>query len=153
MIIGNDTNELNRYIGISKNLDFAIHYILNHDLLLLQPNKYQLDDNEVILIREDYEVREIENCYFEGHESYLDIQIVLQGKEGFGYCHINNSDLKVTDAYNSDKDVKKYQARPEFIYEMNDGSFAVVFPEDLHMPKIKISQNLNVKKAIFKVKL
>ncbi len=152
MIIGKSLEELKRYIGLNKNLDMAINYILKNDLLLSEAGKYVVDEG-VSLIREDYEPRDIEKCYFEGHEKYLDIQIVLKGKEGFGYCDINNDNLRVTEEYNEDKDIKKYLGKPEFIFEMTEGSFAIVFPEDLHMPKIKLIDSYNVKKAVFKVKL
>ncbi len=153
MILGKNIGDLKTYLGISKNLDFAIQFILSHDLLTIEPGKYAIENENISLIREDYEPRDIKKCYFEAHKKYLDIQIVLKGKEGFGYCYLNNPNLIVTDEYNDVKDVKKYNAKPEFVYEMTDGSFAIVFPEDVHMPKIKIVDNVFVNKAVFKVKL
>ncbi len=152
MIIGKKLPELKRYLNINQNLDFAISHLLHNNLLLIEPGKYELNEN-VRLIREDYEPRDIEKCYFESYEKYIDVQIVLQGIEGFGYCHINNSSLIVTDGYNHEKDVKKYKGSAEFIFEMVDGSFAIVFPEDIHMPKIRLKQNVFVKKAVYKVKI
>ncbi|MDF2698607.1 MAG: hypothetical protein K0Q49_163 [Haloplasmataceae bacterium] len=153
MIIGRELKELRNYYGHSKNLDFAIDFILGNDLITFGVGKQELLGKEVTLSVEEYEPRDIEQCYFENHHKYLDIQIVLSGKEGFGYANVNNKDLQVTNAYNADKDIAKYALKPEFIFEMQTNSFAVVYPEDLHMPKIKLADSLQVKKAIFKVKL
>lgn len=153
MIIGKRFEELNRYIGSNNNLDTAIHFILNNDLSLFTPGKYPIDNTNFILIREDYQPRDLKKCYFENHKNHLDIQIVLSGKEGFGYSHKLNDHLIICDEYNNEKDVTKFMGKPEFIFEMTDESFAIVYPEDIHMPKIKLDDSTFVKKAILKVKL
>jgi biofilm protein TabA len=153
MIIGKKLSDLKNSKGISKNLDIAIDYILSNDLIALEPGRYSIKDSDVTLIREDYEPRSMDNCYFEGHQNFLDIQIVLSGQEGFGYIHIDNPALEVTQEYLADKDVAKYAATPELVFNMVDESFAIVFPEDIHMPKIKVVDNSFVKKAVFKVKI
>ena len=60
--------------------------------------------------------------------------------------------MTVATPYNTTKDVTKYACMDELVYEMSDGSYALVFPEDVHRPMIKINDEI-VEKAVVKIKL
>ena len=152
MIIGKLT-DLYRYKGLSKNIDTAIDYILNNDLMALPKGKTEVDGKNVYINRDTYVARPLEECFFENHENYIDIQIVLKGQEVIGYTHISNPDLKVTTPYNAEKDVTKYNYDPagaEF-FTLDEG-FALVFTEDAHLAKCKANDDI-VEKAVVKVKI
>ncbi len=53
MIIGK-LRDLKRYKGISKNIDTAIDYVLNHDLLTLPKGKTEIDGKNVYVNRDTY---------------------------------------------------------------------------------------------------
>lgn len=110
MIIGK-LRDLSRYEDLSENLKTAIHYLQNHDLLKLEAGKYDIDGDNVKLIRESYNPRPINECFFEGHQRFIDLQIVLKGKEGFGYVDINHYGVDVVNAYDAAKDIAKYGAK------------------------------------------
>ena len=76
MIVGKLV-DLYRYKGIAKNIDTAIDYVLNNDLLALPKGKTIVNDN-VFINRDTYVANPIEKCFFENHEHYLDLQIVLK---------------------------------------------------------------------------
>ncbi|MDE7100643.1 MAG: YhcH/YjgK/YiaL family protein, partial [Anaeroplasmataceae bacterium] len=80
--------DIKRYKGISKNIDTAIDYILTHDLMALPKGKTIIDGDKVYVNRDTYVARPLEECFFENHEHYLDLQIVLKGQEIFGYTDI-----------------------------------------------------------------
>ena len=152
MIVGK-LSDLYRYKGISKNIDTAIDYILTHDLLALPQGKTEIDGKNVFINRSTYVANPLEKCFFENHENYIDIQIVLKGQEVIGYTHITNPDLKVTTPYNPEKDVTKYNYDPKgaVFFTLEDG-FALVYTEDVHLAKYKANDEL-VEKAVVKVKI
>ncbi len=151
MIIGK-LKDLQRYKGLTENIDIAIDYVLNNDLLSLEKGTYVIKEGAVKLIRDTYIARPLEECYFESHEKFLDLQIVLKGQEGFGYCDASEMGITVTAPYNPEKDVCKYSIEKYDLNILRDGAFALVFPEDLHMPKYDIDGK-TVEKAVIKIKL
>ena len=149
MIVGK-LKDLKRYKGIHPNIDEAIDYVLNNDLLALPKGKTIVSEN-VFINRDTYVANPIEKCFFENHEHYLDLQIVLKGKELFGYTDISNPSLQVTTPYNAEKDVTKYTATEDTIYIVLDEGFALVFNEDIHLAKCKVNDEI-VEKAVVKIK-
>lgn len=150
MIIGK-LKDLGRYKGLHKNIDTAIDYVLNNDLLALPKGKTEVDGRNVYINRDTYVAKPLEECFFENHEHYLDLQIVLRGKEIFGYTDISNPTLQVTTPYNEDKDVTKYSASNTVFFTLEAG-FALVFNEDIHLAKCKANDEI-VEKAVIKIKI
>ena len=150
MIVGK-LKDLKRYKGIHPNIDDAIDYVLNNDLLALPKGKTIVNEN-VFVNRDTYVANPIEKCFFENHEHYLDLQIVLKGKELFGYTDISNPTLQVTTPYNEEKDVTKYTATEDTIYIVLDEGFALVFNEDIHLAKCKVNDEI-VEKAVVKIRI
>lgn len=151
MIVGN-LKEIKRYKGLSKNIDKAIDFVTSNDLLALEQGKHEVDGKNVYFNRSTYQAKPIEECLAENHNNYLDLQIVIKGKEGFGYAHIDNPTLKVAKEYNPEKDVTKYNVEDELIFSMTDGEYALVFPEDVHKPVIKLDDS-TVEKLVVKIKI
>ena len=150
MIVGKLV-DLYRYKGISKNIDTAIDYIQNHDLLALPKGKTIVDGDNVYINRDTYVARPMEECFYENHENYIDLQIVLKGKEIFGYTHISNPTLEVTTPYNKYKDVTKYKCDGAVLFTLEEG-FALVYTEDVHLAKCKVNDEI-VEKAVVKIKI
>ncbi len=150
MIIGKLKN-IARYKGIAKNIDTAIDYVLNNDILALAPGKYQIDGDNVILNRDTYVAKPLEDCFYENHEKYLDLQIVLKGQEYFAYTDISNPTLKETAEYNEAKDVRKFSAQQGVFFVLEEG-FAIVYPEDVHLAKCDVNGG-TVEKAVIKIKI
>lgn len=150
MIIGKLVN-LGRYKGLSKNIDTAIDFVNNNDVLAYAPGKYEIDGKNVILNRDTYVAKAMEDCFFENHQEYLDLQIVFKGKEIFGYTPINDPSLKLTCPYNEIKDVAKYSSENGIFFTLEEG-FALVYPEDIHLAKCKANDDI-VEKAVIKIKI
>ncbi len=152
MIVGK-LKDLAHYKGLSKNIDTAIDFVLNTDLLALPQGKTVVDGDNVYVNRDTYVARPLEECYFEGHQNYLDMQIVLKGKEGFGYTDISDPGLVVTSAYDDKKDVTKYanKALNEIFITLEEG-YALVFPEDIHLAKLDVDGK-TIEKVVVKIKL
>lgn len=144
---------LKLYESVNRNIKTVLDYISSNDLFDIKPGKYEIDGKEVYLIRESYNSRGLEECYFEGHLNYIDIQIVLSGNEFFGYINKNEPNVKVTSSYNPDKDLEKYEVDEFTKIILNDNMFALVFPQDLHLGKLINKTTSLVEKAVFKIKV
>jgi YhcH/YjgK/YiaL family protein len=91
---------------------------------------------------------------WEAHEKYIDIQCVFSGKEKIGYAP--RAELKLTDPYNSEKDIMFLEEMPDsaaVFPDLNPGRFAVFFPQDAHKPGIQSEsgKELNVVKVVIKI--
>lgn len=150
MIIGK-IQDLERYKGLSKPIDDAIDYVVNTNLFKLEVGKYVVNEN-VIVNRQRYIGKDFKDAAPETHKKYIDLQIVLRGREAFGYAHINNPSLKVVSPYNEEKDIEKYTVKDEALYEMTERSFALVFPEDVHRPAIKLDEHF-IEKVVIKIRV
>lgn len=150
MIVGKLV-DLYRYKGIAKNIDTAIDYILNNDLMALPKGKTIVDGDNVFINRDTYIANDLDKCFYENHENYIDLQIVMKGTEMFGYTHISNPTLKVTTPYNDVKDVTKYSCEGGLMFPLSEG-FALVYTEDVHLAKCKANDEL-VEKAVVKIKI
>ena len=157
MIVGNIKDFSSRDFAYSKNLQVAFDYINEKGLkgLLALPNGKILlkEDGEVYLNRSSYVGKAFEDAKIEGHEKWLDIQIVLKGSEDIGYVDKRKYDeSNITVPYNAEKDKTNYEGRLDGIITTQAGYFCLVFPNDLHKPCIKVDDEV-IEKAVIKVKI
>ena len=52
--------------------------VLNNDLLALPKGKTIVDGDNVFINRDTYVAKPLEECFYENHENYMDLQIVLK---------------------------------------------------------------------------
>ncbi|MGL4393067.1 MAG: YhcH/YjgK/YiaL family protein [Fusobacteriaceae bacterium] len=143
--------EIKKYKGISVNLDKAIDFIIAGKHLKAEVGKHMVDGENIFFMVQEYTTKKIEDAFFETHETYADIQIMIQGEEGFGYSFIEN--LKETDSYIAEKDVAKQKGNSDFILPLKNDNFVFVFPREPHMPTLACDNIPKaVKKVIFKIK-
>lgn len=159
MIVGK-LKDIYRYKGISKNIDTTIDYILEKGidgLLALPKGKTEIDGTNVYVNRDTYVAKDKKDTFFENHQNYMDLQVVLKGNEYFAYTDISNPELKVTTEYNPEKDVTKYNAgdvdsvKNSQWFVLNEG-YALVYTEDVHLAKCDVDGGI-VEKAVFKIKI
>ena len=86
---------------------------------------------------------------FECHDKNIDIQLCVKGTEDFGWkprekCVLPNG------GYNEEKDVRFFNDAPDMFFQLTDGQFAILFPEDVHAPMIGEGE---IKKLVIKVKI
>ena len=151
MIVDHISN-LHKYVSLNPNIQTVVDYISQTDLDALL-GTHVISDG-VKLIRENYIPKPLQECYFEAHKLYGDIQLVLDGAEIFGYLEKDDLKFKLTDPYLPEKDVLKGQSLGYFsTVLLTKGMFAMVLKEELHMPKLSNGLQNEVKKAVFKIKL
>jgi YhcH/YjgK/YiaL family protein len=138
------------YYGLNERISTALEYIKSTDLINLSEGKYELDGDDIYALINLYDTKDRKDCYLEAHRKYIDVQYVVTGSELFGYASFNKQ--KSHSAYNDEKDFELFDNEPVFI-RFDEGMFAMFFPDDLHMPGIKINDSSKVKKVVIKVKI
>ena len=138
------------YLGIHPNLDLALNHINQEFLSSLGTERVDLIPGEVWCTKFTYETIPDEESFFEAHEKFLDIHLMLEGSERVEIA--------------SPADLEQFQNVPEndfYAYRgegwqklvLSPGDFIVVFPDDAHKIKMQLGKPAVVTKAVFKVKI
>ena len=112
-------------------------------------NKIVLDENCFVL-EQAYITKDKEDCLFESHKKYIDIQYMFEGDEIMEVENVNN--LLIETAYKEDLDYAKHvQSKNASVLKIKENELAIFYPFDAHMPCIKIDENKKIIKAVFKI--
>jgi biofilm protein TabA len=149
MIIDTIANA-SKYFSVHPLFAKAFDYINSTDLSNTEDGKYEIDGDNIkaIISNKNGMTAEESTAKFECHNNYIDIQLCIKGKETFGWKPRENCTQQKGD-YNPEKDVLFYDDAPEMYFDLNDGQFAIFFPEDVHAPMIGEGP---IKKLVIKVK-
>jgi YhcH/YjgK/YiaL family protein len=111
--------------------------------------KFQITD-DVFAIEQSFDTKDRTDCFFESHRSYVDIQIMLGGREQMELCRIEKLETDVP--YDAEKDLIKYKITDnssKLAFEKFD--CAVYFPSDAHLCVAKYGEISTVYKTVLKV--
>ena len=141
------------YTDISPNLKIALDYMKGHDLSAMEPGRYPLaDGNVLVIIKKGFQTKEPAQCKWESHREFLDIQYLLSGKEGIGYC--SAAEMKVRVPYDPESDKILYHDNEKaFVTRLSPGDFVVLFPNDAHMTLIADGEITTNSTAVIKVRI
>lgn len=138
---------LSRYLGLSENLDIAIHYLLTHDLSELKPGKNIIQGDAVFINRFEYDTET--DPITEAHLRYTDIHAVLSGEETVATADIR---MMTETERREDEDYIGLTGPFQCMHTMRAGDVLIAFPEDAHSPKrISGTGTCHVQKAVVKV--
>lgn len=84
---------------------------------------------------EVYLPKPVEQCRYEAHRRYIDIQYVVQGSEYIALTH--DTSLPVLTPYDTTKDITFYQYHPDQLLLADPTKYFIFFPADLHAPSIQ----------------
>ncbi|MCX6203787.1 MAG: YhcH/YjgK/YiaL family protein [Bacteroidetes bacterium] len=144
-------SEINKYVNLHPRFAKAIDYIVTTNLVNLEPGTVLVDGEDIkAIVMDGHCVPVAESLAgFECHNTYIDIQIVLQGKERVGW-RARTSCKDPKGAYSEEKDVLFYADAPTLFFEMHPGMFSIYFPADVHAPMIGEGP---IKKVVMKVRV
>ena len=138
------------YLGIHPNLDLALERINPAFLDALGDSRVEIVPGEVWCTKFTYETIPDEESFFEAHEKFLDIHMMLCGSERV--------------EISAPADLEQFRSEPEndfFAYRgegrhklvLAPGDFLVVWPQDAHKIKMQLKNPETVTKAVFKIKI
>lgn len=139
------------YKNISADIFAGLEFLLkvSSDIAV---GSYQINPRVKAIVSE-YETKIVNEYGYEAHRDYIDIQYLIRGKEIINSLPMEY--LKETKPYNKEIDAAFYEeegAKPQELL-LGNGYFAILFPQDGHMPQLCVSEPVKVKKVVIKVKL
>ena len=134
-----------KYNYLDEKFQKAFCFLRETDLLALPVGNVPIDGEEIYANVQSYTTMTPEDCPFEAHRKYFDIQYVAEGEEVFGYEPLDN----LTPAMEYDEEPDQSGS-----IVLKAGDFAIVPPEDGHAPR-RMTKNgaCQVKKIVVKVKV
>lgn len=139
------------YKGISDDIYAGLQYLRVIDADIVA-GTYQITPRVKAIVSE-YETK-AENIYgFETHCKNVDIQYLIKGEEKISSLPLEY--LKESKAYDEEIDAAFYVERgikPQELL-LGNGYFAILFPQDGHMPQLCVNEARNVKKKVVKIQI
>lgn len=143
MITGN-ISDCEKYYPVNKLFEEAFEYLktIEKDI-----NKINLTVNLSEPQVSDFD-NEGNKKVFEAHRRFIDLHYIIDGCEDFGFENIRN--LESITEYNEEDDYILLKGNENRI-KLCKGDFAIVFPEDAHIPAMKCDNRRTVKRAVVKI--
>ena len=138
------------YLGIHPNLDEALRRITPEFLSSLGSDRVDIIPGEVWCTKFTYQTISDEESFFEAHEKFLDIHLMLSGRE-----RVEIASPKALTQFDSqpENDFYAYRGQGTHKLVLAPGDFLVVWPDDAHKIKMMLERPETVTKAVFKVKI
>lgn len=110
-----------------------------------------VDGDNIFVNLATYVNKNVDECLFESHKKYIDIQYVINGAELIDIC--DTEILKATDDRLDTDDIAFYENTDTFSTAyLSEGIFVVLFPGEAHRPCVAPDgKGVNVKKAVAKI--
>ena len=138
------------YLGIHPNLDEALRRITKEFLSSLGTERVDIIPGQVWCTKFTYETISDEESFFEAHEDFLDIHLMLSGRERVEIA--SPAGLRQFDSQ-PENDFYAYRGEAAHKLVLSPGDFLVVWPDDAHKIKMMLERSETVTKAVFKVKI
>ena len=151
MIIGTIDTMMPEKLSYPAAIWEALEYLSSQDFTKMSDGKYSFGDKGMTATLQRYMTRPSEECRPEAHEKFIDIQFMVDGEEFLGWCPLS-PDLVVHESYDKEKDVVFYESLiPDSSVVLFPGSFAVLYPGDVHRPCCALDEPEQVVKVVVKV--
>ncbi|ELY3804880.1 YhcH/YjgK/YiaL family protein [Cronobacter sakazakii] len=114
------------------------------------PGKYELDGNRLFFLLSEDTTEPLADRRAEYHARYLDIQIVLAGREGMTFSTLPPG-VPDTD-WLADKDIAFLpEGAQEKTVVLEEGDFVIFWPGEVHKPLCAAGDPAPVRKAVVKM--
>jgi len=149
-----DTLEnLDKYAGLNQNIIRVLEEAKKVNTDNYPKERIVLDGDKLFINCPQYDTHELEGALCEAHQNYVDVFVMIDGEE---IVYVKNiKDLKKIDKpYNPEIDALLTEIEKDSLpVVMKNGTFLVLFPEDVHGPGCNVNGVSHVKKLIGKVLL
>ncbi|MCI5972190.1 MAG: YhcH/YjgK/YiaL family protein [Anaerococcus sp.] len=149
MIFGNIKN-LEEYSFLEDKIKECFTYAKENDLMSFDTGRHDIKGDELFVNIVEYETTKPENRFWEAHKDYLDLHLLLDGKEQIDLNFLKNMTLG---EYIKEEDYQKIEGYKNSSVTLSQGDFLICYPNDGHMTAIAVDKPQKIKKAIFKIKI
>ncbi|MEG6586235.1 YhcH/YjgK/YiaL family protein [Dendrosporobacter sp. 1207_IL3150] len=153
MIIGN-INNIDREIALlSPILQRGLRYLATTDFSKVESGRYELEGEDMFALVSRYKPQVKANCKAETHIKYIDIQFVASGEEIMGFAPWC-ADNEILEDCSDSRDAIFYKSvKNESDAVLAPGTYAILFPWDVHRPGCVSNNNDEVQKIVLKISI
>lgn len=136
-----------RYYVLHPYLKVVFDYLRNTNVAELEPGRHDIDGDRLFVNVSHIDLRPMDAAHLEVHNRYIDVQVVIEGEEFFGWSERRECQ-KPEGEFDDERDILFFSDMPQTYYKVREGEFTILYPEDAHAPMLGEGK---VKKLIFKV--
>lgn len=142
-----------KYDYLNERFRKAYDFLRNTDFdRYSEPCEIEIDGRDVYAQIQIYTSKPLQECRFEAHRTYFDIQYMAEGEEYMGFIPLDT--LEEDTGYDPDNDLEFFKMPSAWgRILLRKGDFAAVSPDDGHMPKCMTESPQNIKKIVVKVRV
>lgn len=155
-MIKDNLQHLAYYNYLNSDIKKGLKYVRDTNFDELENGRYEVFEDKIYAVIQEYNTKPEEECKFEAHRKFVDIQFVISGEEKMGTGNLD--DFEETTDYNDEKDIVFLNTKSgsnekvKFI-QVREKEFAIFYPQDAHMPCIAMDKPSSVRKVVVKVAL
>lgn len=138
-----------RYLSLLPAMRSIAAYVEANDIASLAEGRHDIDGDRLYVNVAYTDLRPLSQAALEVHNRYIDVQLVVEGEESFGWRQRSEC-CNAEGEFDAERDILFYRDTPQTVYRLHAGQFTIFFPEDAHAPLIGEGR---VRKLIFKVEL
>ena len=135
------------YYALSPRIKQAFDWLAESDIDTLEAGRHDIDGDNLFVNVQQVVLKPRCEAALEVHNRYIDIQVMFGGVEEYGWRE-RHSCTQPAGEFSEERDVQFFNDTPQIFYALNEGQFAIFFPEDAHAPMLGEGE---VKKLIFKI--
>ena len=145
--------DLQRYRGLSVNLDRAIDWITTKVYAAHQEDgRLEIDGDRVFALFMRYETKDPSEALFETHRHHIDIQMLLEGAERVEVADATG--LQTAVPYVDDIEFQQVPDTPAHTVMLTPGNSVILFPEEAHRPSLSVGSGRTAcRKVVVKVRI
>jgi len=140
-------NNADRYTNLHPLFSRAFEFVRNTDLNALASGIHYIVEKQLFVIVEQADGRAREAAKLECHRKYIDIQLVLEGRDEMGWKSLADCHAPVAD-FSAERDVQFFTDPIDTWVATHPNEFCIFFPQDAHAPLVGRGK---IRKVIFKV--
>lgn len=144
---------ITKYNAVLKGLDKAAAFVQDFWKEPKADGRYEIDGDDIFANVSTYDTKDREGAQFEAHKKYVDLQAVICGEEAIGWAELTDDLTETKEEYSKGGDIAFYTGKTIIDTVLPAGHFALLFPQDAHMPCLYTGGDRKVTKIVVKIKL
>lgn len=153
MIIGNLSHWPVEEQAYSTAIRKAMDYLRVTDFKSMEKGKHEIDGSQMFCMIIESTTKPKQELKAESHQTYMDIQYILQGEEKIGCARLTESQVVTSNLLEASDALLYDELQDEIELILREGMYAMFFPADLHRPGIMLQEESALRKVVVKIKL
>lgn len=144
-------DQLERYIAVLPGLDKAAAFVQDFWRNPRADGRYEIDGERIFANVSTYDTKDRDGAQFESHRKYVDLQAVICGEEAIGWAPLTDALTMTKEEFSKGGDIAFYTGETVIDTVLPAGTFALLLPQDAHMPCLYTGKERKVTKIIVKI--